>query len=126
MSDGFHTFNSLYYQRLILFAVLVRVFPNRAWRSHKHSDGEAPFGGGWFIVGIATPEGQYTYHYENKDWELFRCSEVEKALQWDGHTDKDVTRLLSLFGPEAGTQLDREDQAVLEGISFISSEGREL
>ena len=48
VSDGFHTFNSLYHQRLILFAALVRAFPNRAWKSRKHSDGKPPFGGGWF------------------------------------------------------------------------------
>ena len=42
VSDGFHTFNSLYDQRLILTAVLACAFPNRAWKSHKHSNGEAP------------------------------------------------------------------------------------
>lgn len=45
-SDGFHTFNSLYHQRLILFAALVNTFPSLAWKSRKHSDGEVPFGGG--------------------------------------------------------------------------------
>lgn len=101
VSDGYHTFNSLYEQRLILFAALVNTFSNIAWKSHKHSDGEVPFGGGWFIVGISTPEGQYTYHYEDKDWDLFRCREVEKAPEWDGHTDKDVKRLLSLTDDES-------------------------
>lgn len=104
VSDGFHTFDSLYHQRLILFASLVNTFPTLSWKSHKHSDGETPFGGGWFIVGITTPEGSYTYHYEDKDWDLFRCKEVEKAPEWDGHTDKDVGRLLSLTSePEKGT-----------------------
>lgn len=96
VSDGFHTFDSLYQQRLILFASLVNTFSTISWKSHKHSDGEVPFGGGWFIVGITTPKGAYTYHYENKDWDLFRCQELEKAPEWDGHTDKDVRRLLSL------------------------------
>lgn len=104
VSDGFHTFNSLYHQRLILFATLVNAFPHLAWKSHKHHDGEAPFGGGWFIVGISTPEGQYAYHYENKDWDIFHCQLVETAPEWDGHTDKDVERLLSLTtAPEKGT-----------------------
>ena len=89
-SDGFHTFNSLYYQRLILFAALVNTFPTLAWKSHKHSDGEAPFGGGWFIVGVNTPKGPYTYHYEDKDWDLFHCKAVATAPEWDGHTDKYV------------------------------------
>lgn len=30
VSDGFHTFNSLYHQRLILFAALVNAFPHLA------------------------------------------------------------------------------------------------
>ena len=100
-SDGFHTFNSLYHQRLILFAALVNTFPTLAWKSHKHSDGEAPFGGGWFIVGVDTPKGPYTYHYEDKDWDLFRCKEVATAPEWDGHTDKDVERVLSLSDDES-------------------------
>lgn len=100
-SDGFHTFNSLYHQRLILFAALVNTFPTLAWKSHKHSDGEAPFGGGWFIVGIDTPKGPYTYHYEDKDWDLFHCKEVATAPEWDGHTDKDVERVLSLSDNES-------------------------
>lgn len=104
VSDGFHTFNSLYQQRLILSATLVNAFSHLAWKSHKHHDGEAPFGGGWFIVGINTPEGQYTYHYEDKDWDIFRCQELEKAPKFDGHTDKDVERLLSLVpDPEKDT-----------------------
>lgn len=117
VSDGFHTFNSLYHQRLILFATLVGVFPGIAWKSHKHSDGEAPFGGGWFIVGINTPEGQYTYHYKDKDWDLFQCSEVETAPEWDGHTDKDVTRLLSILKPEKGTQSKWAEQEVALAIA---------
>lgn len=119
VSDGFHTFDSLYHQRLILFATLVNTFSSMAWKSHKHSDGEAPFGGGWFIVGITTPKGSYTYHYEDKDWNLFRCQEVEKAPEWDGHTDKDVERLLSLndepvdwAGREVTLACIREKEAV--------------
>lgn len=97
VSDGFHTFNSLYYQRAVLFATLVKIFScDGAWKSRKHSDGKEPFGGGWFIVGIDTPEGSYAYHYENKYWDLFDCEELETAPEWDGHTDKDVVRLLSL------------------------------
>lgn len=117
VSDGFHTFNSLYDQRLILTAVLACAFPNRAWKSHKHSNGEAPFGGGWFIVGFATPEGQYTYHYEDKDWDLFQCPEVDKAPEWDGHTDKDVTRLLSLFKPDAGTKTDWAEREIALAVA---------
>ena len=96
ISDGFHTFNELYHQRCILFATLVKVYRDKAWKSWRHEDGSLCFGGGWFIVGIDTPEGSYTYHYEAKNRELFDCVELPEGKHWDGHTDKDVTRLLSL------------------------------
>ena len=96
MSDGYHTFNGLYYQRMVLFSALVNAHNDRAWKSWKHEDGEACFGGGWFIVGIDTPQGGYTYHYEDKYWNWFECEELPVARHWDGHTEEDVTRLLSL------------------------------
>lgn len=96
VSDGFHTFNGLYYQRMILFAALVKTYKDKAWKSYKHEDGELCFGGGWFIVGIDTPEGSYTYHYENKYFDMFDCVELLVGKHWDGHTEEDVTRLLSL------------------------------
>lgn len=95
-SDGYHTFDSLYRQRAILFAVIVNQNRDKAWKSLRHEDGELCFGGGWFIVGIDTPKGSYTYHYEDNIWSLFRCQELPVAKHWDGHTDKDVERLLSL------------------------------
>lgn len=97
LSDGFHTFNALYEQRMILFAALVRAYKDKAWKSYRHEDGELCFGGGWFIVGIDTPEGCYTYHYENKDWDMFDCIDLPRAPHWDGHTEEDAeTRLMSL------------------------------
>lgn len=96
LSDGFHTFRQLYYQRMILFAVIVKQNKDRAWKSLRHEDGELCFDGGWFIVGIDTPEGSYTYHYENKYFDLFDCKILDYGKHWDGHTEKDVTRLLSL------------------------------
>lgn len=54
LSDGFHTFNSLYYQREILFATIVNTYKELSWKSERHEDGELCFGGGWFIVGIST------------------------------------------------------------------------
>ena len=96
LSDGFHTFRQLYYQRMMLFAVIVKQNKDRAWKSLRHEDGELCFGGGWFIVGIDTPEGSCTYHYENKYFDLFDCEILDYGKHWDGHTEKDVTRLLSL------------------------------
>ena len=95
ISDGYHTFADLYEQRLILSAALAKNNPH-AWKSKRHEDGSVPFGGGWFIMGFDTDEGCYTYHYELKDWDLFQCEELDKGKPWDGHTSKDVRRLLSI------------------------------
>lgn len=101
VSDGFHTFNGLYEQRMILFAALVKAYRDKAWKSYRHEDGEYCFGGGWFVVGIDTPEGSYTYHYQNKYWDMFDCADLPRAKHWDGHTEADAeTRLLSLAQPQ--------------------------
>lgn len=93
-SDGYHTFNGLYHQRCVLFAALCNTFKELAWKSHRHSTGEKCFGGDWFIVGVDTPKGSYTYHYKNKYWDMFHCCELEVGKEWDGHTEEDVERLL--------------------------------
>lgn len=98
-SDGYHTFNQLYHQRAILFAVIVNQNSDVAWKSFKHEDGKYCFdsNGEWFIVGIDTPEGSFTYHYEtSKYWDVFQCKEIPVGKHWDGHTEEDVTRLFSL------------------------------
>ena len=98
LSDGFHTFNQLYYQRMVLFATIVNQNKDKGWKSFKHNDGRYCFdsNGEWFIVGIDTPEGSYTYHFENEYFNLFDCEELEYGKHWDGHTEADVLRLLSL------------------------------
>ena len=98
VSDGYHTFNQLYHQRAILFATIVNQNKDRAWKSYKHEDGKYCFDkdGEWFIVGIDTPLGSYTYHYSKEYWDYFDCEELECGKPWDGHTKEDVTRLLSL------------------------------
>ena len=98
ISDGYHTFNKLYHQRAILFATIVNQNKDKAWKSFKHSDGKYCFDsdGEWFIVGVDTPQGSYTYHYSKEYWDIFNCQELECGKEWDGHTEEDVTRLLSL------------------------------
>ena len=108
LSDGYHTFRQLYYQRMMLFAALVKQNRDKAWKSLRHEDGELCFGGGWFIVGIDTPKGSYTYHYEDIYFSLFDCEELERGKTWDGHTEKDVTRLLSLEHEPSGDAIDRK------------------
>lgn len=97
ISDGCHTFGQLYFQRMMLFATLVNLFPELSWKTKRHEDGEECFGGGWFLVTIDTPAGCYGYHYEEKYWDMFKCDEIETARHWDGYTEKDVDRLFSLI-----------------------------
>ena len=107
LSDGWHTFNDLYHQRCILFAVLVGLFPDLSWKTKRHDNGELCHDGKNFLVCIETPEGPYSYHYPLKDWDKFKCVEIDKALPFDGHTDKDVGRLLSLIGFNPKTDLPK-------------------
>lgn len=92
-SDGYHTFNELYHHRAVLFSVIVENFAARAWKSKLHADGTMY--DGMFIVGIETPDGQATYHYDVEPyWNLFRCKEVDRAPEWDGHTpDQAIERI---------------------------------
>lgn len=84
-SDGYHTFNELYHHRAVLFSVIVANYPDRAWKSKKHHDGTMY--DGMFIVGIETPDGQATYHYDIEPyWDMFKCRELESAPEWDRHT----------------------------------------
>lgn len=95
VSDGYHTFNELYEFRKLYNAALFNEwaasYKYGAHKSWHHSDGEACFGGGWFIVMAQLPSGQISNHYEAKDWDLFHVPEWDKAERWDGHTPGDVT-----------------------------------
>lgn len=96
ISDTHHSFDELYEHRCFLFAVICNQFSNRAWKSKFHNDGTTFEG--MFIVGIDTPLGSYTYHYELEYWNLFNVHEWDLAPEWDGHTAKDIDRLFSLVG----------------------------
>ena len=96
ISDTFHTFDELYFQRCILFATICNQNKEKSWKSKKHNDGTMY--DNYFIVGIDTPEGSYTYHYHMSFWDYFDVKELGYAPEWDGHTADHVTRLLSLGG----------------------------
>lgn len=97
-SDGYHTFNELYHHRAVLFSVIVKAFPDRAWKSRKHHDGSMY--DGMFIVGIETPNGQASYHYDiNPYWDMFQCKELEYAPEWDGHTPAQAIERIGKLEP---------------------------
>lgn len=96
-SDGYHTFNELYHHRAVLFSVIVRDHRELAWKSKAHHDGTMY--DGMFIVGIETPTGQATYHYDiDPYWEMFDCKELEQAPEWDGHTPADAIARIATLG----------------------------
>ena len=96
LSDGYHTFNELYHHRAVLFSVICRLFPERAWKSKLHDTGD--MFEGMFIVGIDTDLGQATYHYDiDPYWDMFEVTELEKAPTWDGHTPAEaIARIATL------------------------------
>ena len=98
ISDGYHTFNELYYYRMLYNAAFFNMLP-KEWvhKSKKHNDGEECFGGGWFIVMANLPTGQISNHYEIKDWDLFQIPEKEIADKWDGHTPQEAANRLHKY-----------------------------
>lgn len=97
-SDGYHTFNELYHHRAVLFSVIVKAFPDKAWKSKQHNDGTMY--DGMFIVGIDTPEGQATYHYDiDPYWDMFECKELARAPKWDGHTPAQAIERIGKLEP---------------------------
>ena len=97
ITDGYHTFGELYHHRAILTAVLCHENKDKCWKSLKHHDGTMY--NDMFIVGIDTPEGPATYHYNiDPYWFLFDVKEVYRAPKWDGHTPNDaIKRIQSLL-----------------------------
>lgn len=98
ISDGYHTFAELYEYRMLYSAHAAE-----GWlaagipvvKSWHHSDGEACFGGGWFVVVVDLyPHGQVSNHYPAADWDLFHVPEVDQAPEWDGHTPADAAARL--------------------------------
>lgn len=88
-SDGYHTFDELYHHRAVLFSVIVAMFRGRSWKSLHHHDGTMH--DGMFIVGIDTPAGPATYHYDVEPyWDMFPCEVLDRAPEWDGHTPDDA------------------------------------
>lgn len=107
LSDGYHTFNELYHHRAVLFSVICNLMPDKAWKSKLHDTGD--MFDGMFIVGVETPEGQATYHYDIEPyWDMFKVKELEKAPKWDGHTPSDaINRIENLSADYAEVRHSR-------------------
>lgn len=121
-SDGYHTFNELYHHRAVLFSVIVKAFPDRAWKARQHHDGTMY--DGMFIVGIDTPEGQASYHYDiNPYWDMFACRELERAPEWDGHTPAQAIERIGKLEPVRHGKWVWNNDAIDYGIgAWVCSE----
>lgn len=91
VSDTYHTFEELYFHRMMLFSVICNQNKEIAWKSKLHDDGT--MFEDYFIVGVSTPEGHYTYHYHLDNWDYFEVQELKMAPEWDGHKPSDIDRL---------------------------------
>lgn len=96
-SDGFHTFKELYRYRMLYNAAFLNCLSRSddlesscsvisIGKSRRHSDGEIPFDGGWFIVWVQTDEGTVSNHYENRYWDLFDVDEHDRSPEYLGTT----------------------------------------
>lgn len=114
-SDGYHTFNELYHHRAVLFSVIVANYKDRAWKSVRHHDGTMY--AGMFIVGIDTPDGQATYHYDiDPYWDMFDCKVREFAPYWDGHTP---AQAIERIGGLAGLKVQEPRVMTLEEVKHF-------
>lgn len=97
VSDGYHTFDELYHHRAILFAMICNSNKTVAWKSKLHHTGDMY--DGMFIVGIESPYGQITYHYDiDPYWDMFNVRELERAPEWDGSTPEDCINRMERWG----------------------------
>lgn len=91
ISDGYHTFDELYYHRMILFSIICNTYNDKSWKSWLHEDNTMY--DDYFIVGITTDKGDYSYHYHKDYWDIFKVKKLNNAPKWDGHMSNDISRL---------------------------------
>lgn len=111
-SDGFHTFEELYYYRMCynaLVAALITFIKKHPFnspkfqeidviKSKKHFGGTPCYDGNWFVVMIKTPFGQISNHYKMEYWDKFDCRVTKQGWKWDGHNMKESTeRILKVI-----------------------------
>ena len=95
VNDGNHSMVDLYKHRALLFSIICNAYKDKAHLSFKHSNKAMPEGK--FYVWLDTPKGPFGYHYLLEELPLFKDIKEEPVEDvYDGFTDKDIDRLLSL------------------------------
>ena len=99
LKDNYHTMNELYQHRHILLAGFVNLLyqTNESamidiFKSRFHSDGTM-FDDMFIVMGYLNGK-QFSYHIENKYWDLFKIPYQEKSDEWNGHTSEDVIGII--------------------------------
>ena len=98
VSDGCHTIGDLYEHRTYLFAMSCKLYVPTVyvWKTKKHEDGTMY--DDMFLVGIDLPEGQISYHINNRYWDLFDgVEEIPNAPEFDGYTSDDVINRIGRY-----------------------------
>jgi len=114
ISDGYHTFGECYAHRAVLTAALFRHIPF-TWKSKHHYDEENnPMFDGMFIVGVTTPDGCATYHYNLDKWDMFKIPEIANAPKFDGHTPDDVINRIVKYFARGVLTYDNDELMKLE------------
>lgn len=114
LSDTYHSFNDLYKHRTILTALAFLNLPY-AWKSKIHEDGSMY--DGMFVVGVPTPYGMISYHYDLEFWDMFKIPELPHAPHFTGYTDEDVLDRLTNVIKNSSTRLyNFEDMQKIEKI----------
>lgn len=77
---------------------------------------------GMFIVGIQTPEGQATYHYDvDPYWDIFHIKELESAPAWDGHTPDEAIRRIASLRPDSLREYDPNMQNEDDNKQYVKA-----
>lgn len=99
IKDDYHTMNELYQHRHILLAGFVNLLYQTnisamcdIFKSRFHSDGTM-FDDMFIVMGYLNGK-QFSYHVENKYWELFNIPYQEKSDEWNGHAGEDVIGII--------------------------------
>lgn len=102
VKDDYHTMNELYQHRHVLLALAVNTIDlyntdsmTDVFKSKKHSDGTM-FEDMFIMMGYLNGK-QFSYHVENKYWDLFKIPEQDTSDEWDGHTSDDVIDRIKEF-----------------------------
>jgi hypothetical protein len=75
---------------------------------------------GMFIVGIETPDGQATYHYDiDPYWDMFKCRVLDNAPEWDGHTPAQAIERIGKLKAQEPRVMTLEEIKALPDYVFL-------